>query len=121
VVLHALFDAVVHERDVIEPLGRSVPRPPLPPAVPAYALLLAARVACAYGRAFAVRIDLGEQALDVSVGGAVVAVEPAPRTGAVAVDPLLLLDGLTGRVPLAEVLAAPDDVLVALGVFARSL
>ena len=44
------------------------------------------------------------------------AVEPAPRTGAVAVDPLLLLGGLTGRVPLAEVVAAPDDVLVALGV-----
>jgi hypothetical protein len=88
---------------------------------PAYTLLLAARVACAFGRELAVRIDLGEQVLDVSVRGAAVAVEPADRTSAVAADPLRLLDGLGGRVPLRDVLAAPDDVCAALGLLARSL
>ena len=34
-------------------------------------------------------------------------------------DPLRLLDGLTGRVPLDEVLPAPDDVRAALGLLAR--
>jgi hypothetical protein len=68
-----------------------------------------------------VRIDLGEQALDVSVRGAAVAVEPSEQTGAGAVDPLRLLDGLGGRVPLRDVLAAPDDVCAALGLLARGL
>ena len=36
-------------------------------------------------------------------------------------DPLGLLDGLTGRVPLDEVLQAPDDVRAALGLLAPSL
>jgi len=34
---------------------------------------------------------------------------------------LQLLDGLSGRVPLGDVLAAPDDVRAALGLLARSL
>ena len=46
VVLHALFDAVVHERDVTEPLGRSAPAAPELLPVLAYVLLVAARVAC---------------------------------------------------------------------------
>jgi uncharacterized protein (TIGR03083 family) len=120
VVLHALFDALVHERDITEPLGRSTAAPVQVPAV-AYTLLLAARVACAFGRGLAVRVDLGEQVLDVSVRGATVTVEPAEQTGAVAADPWLLLDGLGGRVPLRDVLAAPDDVCAALGLLARSL
>jgi uncharacterized protein (TIGR03083 family) len=120
VVLHALFDAVVHERDVTEPLGRSTAAPVQVPVV-AYTLLLAARVACAFGRELAVRVDLGEQVLDVSVRGPAVAVEPAQRTGAVAADPWLLLDGLGGRAPLRDVLAAPHDVSAALGLLARSL
>jgi hypothetical protein len=101
--------------------------------VPAYTLLLAARVACAFGRELAVRIDLGEQALDVSVRGAAVAVQPIDRdvelglpnsrtrADVVAADPLPLLDGLGGRVPLRDVLAAPDDVCAALGLLARGL
>ena len=40
---------------------------------------------------------------------------------AVVADPLRLLDGLTGRVPLDEVLPAPDDVRAALGLLAPSL
>jgi uncharacterized protein (TIGR03083 family) len=120
VLLHALLDALVHERDVTEPLGRAVPAVSVPVPVPAYALLLAARVACAYGREFAVRLDVGEQALDVAVRGAVVAVEPASGAADAAVDPYLLLDGLTGRVPLAEVFAAPDDVHAALELLPRS-
>jgi hypothetical protein len=122
VLLHALFDALVHERDVTEPLGRSTPYAPEHLPVLAYALLLAARAACAYGREFAVRIDVGEQALDVSVQGpAVDVVTVTERDGAVAADPLPLLDGLSGRVPLRDVLAAPDDVRAALGLLARSL
>lgn len=121
VVLHAVFDALVHERDVTEPLGRSAPATPVQVPVPAYTLLVAARVACAFGRELAVGIDLGKQALDISVRSATVAVEPAEQAGAVAADPLLLLDGLTGRVPLRDVLAAPDDVCAALGLLARSL
>ena len=42
-------------------------------------------------------------------------------TTPLAADPLRLLDGLTGRVPLRDVLAAPDDVCAALGLLARSL
>jgi len=122
VLLHALFDALVHERDVTEPLGRSAPYSPGQLPVVAYVLLIAARVACAYDREFAVRLDLGGQVLDVSVRGAAVEVTPVTeRTDAVAADPLPLLDGLTGRVPLRDVLAAPDDVCAALGLLARTL
>jgi hypothetical protein len=35
--------------------------------------------------------------------------------------PLVLLDALSGRVPLDEVLAAPDDVRTAFGLLARSM
>jgi uncharacterized protein (TIGR03083 family) len=122
VLLHALFDTLVHERDVTEPLGRPTPYAAEHLPVLAYALLLAARAACAYGREFGVRVDLGEQALDVSVRGpAVDVVTVAERDGAIGADPLLLLDGLSGRVALGEVLAAPDDVGRALGLLARSL
>jgi len=122
VLLHALFDALVHERDVTEPLNRSAPYAPGQLPVVAYVLLVAARVACAFDREFAVRLDLGGQVLDVSVRGAAVEVTPVTeRTVAVAADPLLLLDGLTGRVPLRDVLAAPDDVCAALGLLARTL
>ena len=122
VLLHALFDALVHERDVTEPLGRTTPHDPAHLPVVGYVLLLAARVACAYGREFAVRIDLGEQALGVSSRGpAVEVVTLTEREGAVAADPLGLLDGLSGRVPLGDVLAARDDVRAALGLLARSL
>jgi hypothetical protein len=131
VVLHALFDALVHERDVTEPLGRSAPYTPAYLPVPAYALLLAARVACTVGREFSVALDLGGQALSVSVSGPVVEVVPDRRNGrssvaarvgdSVSTDPLLLLDGLSGRVPLADVLAARADVRAALGLLARNL
>ena len=58
----------------------------------------------------------------MSVGGADVEVVPAERNAAcVAADPLRLLDGLSGRVPLDEVLAAPDDVRAALGMLARNM
>ncbi len=103
----------------------------------AYVLLVAARVACAFDREFAVRLDLGGQVLDVSVRGATVEVVPADRDDAVAADPLRLLDGLTERClrsadPLRlldgsrpraarDVLAAPDDVRAALGLLARSM
>ena len=46
VVLHALFDAMVHQRDITEPLGRSAAAVPELLPVLAYALLIAARVAC---------------------------------------------------------------------------
>lgn len=161
VVLHALFDAVVHERDVTEPLGRSAPATPALLPVLAYVLLVAARVACFADREFAVTLDLDGQVLDLAVRGAAVEVVPVGRNGdlgltntrsssaplssmsgtseseggaelprptradvagdAVVADPLRLLDGLTGRVPLDEVLRAPDDVRAALGLLARSL
>ena len=112
----------MHERDVTEPLGRATPHDRAHLPVVGYVLLLAARVACAYGREFAVRIDLGEQALGVSVRDpAVEVVTLTEREGAVTADPLQLLDGLSGRVPLGDVLAAPDDVRAALGLLARSL
>ena len=108
--------------DAAEPLGRSAPYASGQLPVVAYVLLVAARVACAFDREFAVRLDLGGQVLDVSVRGAAVEVTPVTeRTVAVAADPLLLLDGLTGRVPLRDVLAAPDDVCAALGLLARTL
>ena len=126
VVLHALLDAAVHERDVTEPLGRSAPAVPELLPVLAYVLLLAARVACSVDREFALPLDLGGQRLGVTVRGA--AVEVVPGSGhdafdgdAVVADPLRLLDGLTGRVPLDEVLPAPDDVRAALGLLAPSL
>jgi uncharacterized protein (TIGR03083 family) len=137
VVLHALLDAVVHERDVTEPLGRSAPpAPELLPAL-AYVLLLAARVASSVDRELAVQLDLGGHVLGVAVRGTVVEVVPVGRNGelgptkvatrgdfggdAVVADPLRLIDGLTGRVPLDEVLPAPDDVRAALGLLAPSL
>jgi hypothetical protein len=67
------------------------------------------------------------------VRGAAVAVQPIDRdvelglpnsrtrADVVAADPLPLLDGLGGRVPLRDVLAAPDDVCAALGLLARGL
>jgi hypothetical protein len=74
-------------------------------------------------REFAVTLDVGEQVLSVSVHGADVEVVPAERNAAAPVpaDPLPLLDGLSGRVPLDEVLAAPDDVRAALGMLARNM
>ncbi len=77
VVLHALLDAVVHERDVTEPLGRSAPAAPELLPVLAYVLLIAARVACLADREFAVPVDLGGQVLGVAVRGAAVEVVPA--------------------------------------------
>lgn len=125
VVLHALLDAVVHQRDVTEPLGRSAPATPELLPVLAYVLLVAARVACFADREFAVPVDLGGQVLGVAVHGAAVEVVPVGRGDlggdAVVADPLRLLDGLTGRVPLDEVLPAPDDVRAALGLLAPSL
>jgi uncharacterized protein (TIGR03083 family) len=122
-VLHALFDTVVHERDVTEPLGRSAPALPELLPVLAYVLLVVARVACSVERDFAVTLDLGEQVLGVSVRGADVDVVPTEQDAPerVPADPLALLDGLAGRVPLEEVLAAPDDVRAALGLLARSM
>jgi len=81
VVLHALFDAMVHERDVTEPVGRSAP--PTPELLPllAYVLLVAARVACFADREFAVPVDLGGQVLGVAVHGAAVEVVPVGRNG----------------------------------------
>ncbi len=137
VLLHALLDAVVHQRDVTEPLGRSAPASPELLPVLAYVLLIAARVACFADREFAVPVDLGGQVLGVAVRGAAVEVVPVGRNGelgltnvatrgdfggdVVVADPLGLLDGLTGRVPLDEVLQAPDDVRAALGLLAPSL
>jgi hypothetical protein len=123
VVLHALLDALVHQRDVTEPLGRSAPAASELVPVLAYALLIAARVACLADREFAVPVDLGGHVLGVAVRGAAVEVVPVGRKGgdAVVADPLRLLDGLTGRVPLDEVLPASDDVRAALGLFAPSL
>jgi len=122
VVLHALFDALVHERDVTEPLGCSAPAAPGQLPVLAYALLLAARVACAFDHEFTVTLDPGGRAVRVGVRGAVVEVAPATeREGAVAVDPLRLLDALAGREPLHAVLAAPEPVPTALGLLGRNM
>ena len=136
VVLHALLDAVVHQRDVTEPLGRSAPAVPELLPVLAYVLLIAARVACLADREFAVPVDLGGQVLRrrrARGGRRGGAGRPERRTradergarglrgDAVVADPLRLLDGLTGRVPLDEVLPAPDDVRAALGLLAPSL
>jgi hypothetical protein len=136
-VLHALLDAMVHQRDITEPLGRSAPAAPELLPVLAYTLLTAARVACLADREFAVPVDLDGQVLAVAVRGAVVEVVPVGRNGelgpanvatradllrdAVFADPLRLLDGLTGREPLDEVLPASDDVRAALGLLAPSL
>lgn len=122
VVLHGLFDALVHERDVTEPLGCSAPAEPGQLPVLAYALLLAARVACAFDHEFAVSLDAGGPPVRVGVRGAVVEVVPATdREGAVVVDPLQLLDALAGRGPLHAALAAPEPVLTALGLLGRNL
>jgi uncharacterized protein (TIGR03083 family) len=122
VVLHGLFDALLHERDVTEPLGCSAPPVPDQLSVLAYGLLLAARVACLFDHEFAVTLDPGGQAVRVGVRGAVVEVAPAPdREGAVAVDPLRLLDALAGRGPLRAALGAPEPVVAALGLLGRSL
>jgi uncharacterized protein (TIGR03083 family) len=122
-VLHALFDAVVHERDVTAPLGRNAPTAPEHVPVLAYALLIAARVACSLDHEFAVMLDLGDEVLGVSVKGADVEVAPAEQDWPTPVPavPLALLDALSGRVPLDEVLAAPDDVRTAFGLLARSM
>jgi uncharacterized protein (TIGR03083 family) len=122
VVLHGLFDALVHERDVTEPLGCSAPAAPGQLPVLAYALLLAARVACVFDHEFAVTLDPGAQAVRVGVRGAAVEVAPAAdRDDAVPVDPLRLLDALAGRGPLRDALPAPDPVVTALGLLGRSL
>ena len=81
VVLHALLDAVVHQRDVTEPLGRSAPATPELLPVLAYVLLIAARVACLADREFAVPVDLGGHVLGVAVRGAAVEVVPVGRNG----------------------------------------
>lgn len=122
VVLHALFDALVHERDITEPLGCSAPAAAGQLPVLAYVLLLAARVACAFDHEFAVTLDPGEPAVRVGVRGAVVEVAPAADApDPVAVDPLRLLDALAGRAPLHRALAAPEPVVTALGLLGRNL
>ena len=71
---------------------------------------------------FTVTLDPGGRAVRVGVRGAVVEVAPATeREGAVAVDPLRLLDALAGREPLHAVLAAPEPVPTALGLLGRNM
>lgn len=121
-VYHGLFDALVHERDITEPLGCSAAPFPSHEPVLGYALLLACRLACAAGRSFSVTLDLGEDVnpLAVSVNGEEIVVEPTD-IGVVPADPLALLDGLSGRVPLCRVLGAPTPVVDALALLAHTL
>lgn len=113
-VLHGLFDAVVHERDITVPLGCTAAYDPGQLPVVGYTLLLAARVACLFDRPFDVRLTLGTDIVRVCVAGAQVTVAPS-YGAAVDVDPLSLLDGLAGRASL------PDRLPAALALFATTL
>ena len=98
-VLHGLFDALVHERDVTEPLGCSAP--------PSRASCPCWPTACCsppgspalFDHEFAVSLAAGGPGrCGSAVDGAVVEVDrPTDGPDAVAVDPLRLLDALAGR------------------------
>ena len=118
-VLHALFDSSVHERDITVPLGLSADASVDEiGAIAAYQVLLAARVACAFGGSFAVELALdGAPALTARVDGPSVAVTRESGTGAPVAhgDAVAVLDAMTGRGELADVLDAPPDVIAGLG------
>ena len=137
VVLHALLDAVVHRAGHHRAAGPLRARRPgtaagagLRPADRGARRLLRrprVRRAGGSGRAGAGRrrARSGVEVVPVGRNGELGLTNVATRGDvggdAVVADPLRLLDGLTGRVPLDEVLPASDDVRAALGLLAPSL
>ena len=114
-ILQALFDSAVHERDITEPLGLTVDADvDEVGAIAAYQVLLASRVACAFGMSFAGELVLtGAPVLTVLVDGPTVSVTRTSGTGAPVCigDATTVLDAMTGRGDLAEALDAPVEVV----------
>jgi uncharacterized protein (TIGR03083 family) len=122
-VAHVLFDSWVHERDVLLPLGRDVPvESDEVDAVLAYSLAIVPHVSRRLGRderidavvcGFRVTVEDGPVTVTRSTGGS-----PAGMpvlTG----DPPFVVDGLSGRCSLEEVLTGNATVVHRLGVLAR--
>ena len=117
-ILHALFDSAVHERDVAEPVGVRVDAGEAETgAIAAYQVLLASRIACAFGMSYAAELVLtGVPVLTVRVDGADVSVTRTSGTGAPVCrgNAVPVLDAMTNRGDLGSVLSAPPEVTTAL-------
>ncbi len=119
--LHGLFDSAVHERDILLPLGR---RPdPAPPAeevraIASYQVLMVARILAVVGAPVDLALRLvGGPDLRVRVDGPLVSVSSGDLDGATAEargDVEAVLDAMTGRGQLADVLEAPPEVVFGL-------
>ena len=120
VALHALWDAWIHERDIMLPLG-------LTPTVEPDEVVASLRYAAAIGPAL--RASAGstltgtlgvltsdpEASFVVEAGTTVVVADtaPAPETPCLAGDAVTLLEGLSFRAPLAHRLSNDDAWLLA--------
>jgi len=120
-LLHGLFDSAVHERDILAPFGRKPdPTPPAEEvrAIASYQVLLVARILAVVGAPVDLALRLtGGPDLRVRVAGPLVSVSSGDLDGATAeargeVD--AVLDAMTGRGQLAEVLDAPPEVVMGL-------
>jgi len=118
-ILHASFDSAVHERDILEPLGRRAAADPAEVgAIAAYQLLLNARVLAVVGVQLdlALCLDPGIE-LRAIVDGAIVEVRRDRIGGAALVGsgPAdQVLDAMSGRGDLAEAVSGPPEVATAL-------
>ena len=116
--LHALFDSAVHERDIAVPLDLDVDVDPAEmTAIAAYQVLLTSRVACMFGTQTSFELQLsGASGMTVRIDGPHVQVSDVTGSGVTVCsgDAVAVLDAMTGRGELPDVLDAPPDVLAVL-------
>jgi uncharacterized protein (TIGR03083 family) len=121
--LHAVFDSAVHERDLLQPLGRTADAPADEVAVvAAYQVLVVARILALVGASADLALQLeGGPDLRVRVDGPVVSVQRgnldgAPVQASGRVD--AVLDAMVGRGELAAALSGPPEVVAGFGALA---
>jgi uncharacterized protein (TIGR03083 family) len=122
-LLHGLFDSWLHERDVLLPLGREVAAASDEvDAVLAYSLAIVVHVSRRLGNDEPLDAIVCEFRVTADRGAVTVTRSPASPTSGVPVltgDPPLVVDALSGRCSLDEVIAGDATMIDRLGVLAR--
>jgi len=125
-LLHGLFDSAVHERDIVEQLpARSTPVVGADEvrAIASYQVLLVARILAVVGAPVNLGLELvGGPSLHVVVDGPVVSVQPldpaASPPARASGEVNAVLDAMSGRGALADVLDGPPEVAMGLSALA---